>query len=63
MSIINLRFNNGQQYNNTQKTAIARQIKIVVESIDSLKLSTLSTQVKYILTFIVNVEKQPDEYF
>ena len=34
-------FDNEQQLNNAQKTAKARQIKLLDESIDALKLSTL----------------------
>ena len=53
-------FDNGQQCNNPQETTRVRQIKLVDESSDSLKLSTLLAQVKYILILLVNVEKQPD---
>ena len=46
--------------NNTLKPARARQIKIVDESTDILKLFTLLTQVKYVLITIVNSERQID---
>ena len=38
----------------------AREKKLVDGNIDALKLSTLLTQVKYILMWIVNVDKLPD---
>ena len=46
--------------NNAWETAIARQIKLVDKSNNSLKLSTLWLHVKYTLILIVYVEKQPD---
>ena len=45
--------------NNTQEPARARQIQIVDESTDILKLFTLLTQVKYVL-IIIDVERQID---
>ena len=56
----NMGFDYEQQCNNTQETARVRQIKLVDESIDSLKLSTLLGQVKYILILMVTVGKQLD---
>ena len=53
-------FGNRLQYSNTWETARARHIKLVDKSIDAFKLSTLLAQVKHILIWIVNVEKQPD---
>ena len=52
-------FDYEQQCNNTKETERVRQLKLVDESIDSLKLSTLLAQVKYNLILIVNAEKQP----
>ena len=46
--------------NNAIITVRVRQIKLVDESIDSLKLTTLLGQVKYNLILIVIAEKQPD---
>ena len=45
-------FDDGQQCNNTSKIARVRQIKVVDESIDALKLPILLPQVKYILILI-----------
>ena len=56
----NIEFDNGQQYNNTSKTARTRQIKLLDESIDALTLFTLLVQVKYNIFLIVNVDKLPD---
>ena len=51
-------FDNGQQYSNISETA--RQIKLIDESIDTLKLSTLLALDKYNQILILNVETQPD---
>ena len=59
-SVVKMKFDNRQQYNNTQETARARQIKFVDKRIDVLKLSTLLAQVIYILILLVNVERQLD---
>ena len=40
-----------------QKT---RQIKLIDESIDVLKLSTFLSQIKYFQIIIANIEKQPE---
>ena len=37
-----MEFDDGQLYNNAQETAKAKQIKLLGESIDALKISTLS---------------------
>ena len=44
-----MEFDNEQLYNYAQETTGARQIKLVYENIDALKLFTLVAQVKYIL--------------
>ena len=46
--------------NNTEETARARQMKFVDENIDTMKLSTILAQVRYILILIVYVEEQID---
>ena len=48
-----MKFDNEQQYNN----AYGRQIKLVDESIDALKLSTLLPQFEYNIISIVNIKK------
>ena len=60
ISIEKLKFVNGQQGIIQYQTSRARQLSLVDESINSLKLSTLLGQVKYILILIVNFKKHPD---
>ena len=58
-----MKFEKEQQFNNIQDTARAKQIKLVDESINALKLSPLLAQLKYNLKLIINVKNNRIDVF